>query len=56
MNRPPKIEPCDGGAEHNWEDREFDCEVCGSESHAGIICRICLETVDLVFFDDPRLA
>lgn len=52
---PPDYEPaCPGRDGHDWrESDELYCETCGW-GHWGLICRECLETVDLVYYADPR--
>lgn len=37
---------------HEWQDAEVGCEDCGS--HPAVRCAFCLETLDLIYNDDPR--
>ena len=42
-------EPCE---QHVWVETDVPCEICGG--HPGLVCRECIESVDLIYQDDPR--
>ncbi len=50
-----QVDPCESPGGHVWRETDLGpCEVCGD--HPGVSCTICYETVDLVFYGDPRLS
>lgn len=54
LGQDPGLEPCDDPAGHDWREGSAYCESCGGWEHAAVYCNNCCESVDLVWYDDPR--